>query len=137
MESENPMDMHIYMVCHSQLQSFTKFCWAVPVELRWRTVWSSIFNFCQISKYKNGHYSQKKIESKFPVVMHIYTLCPSLLQSSVPGNSVEQFQRSCAENKNRTDGLTGWLTDWRTCQKHYTLRNSLVSRDILTLIFLE
>ena len=42
---------------------------------------SSIFHFCQISKFKKGHCSQKKkIESEFPVDMHIYTLCPSLLQ---------------------------------------------------------
>ena len=117
-----------------------KFCWAVSVELRWRTVWCSIFKFRQISSSKKGHYSQKiwiriscgyahlhiksfintkfheillsgfrgvsltncfrsifhlsqiskfkkgvitrkKIESKFPVEMHIYTLCHSKLQS--------------------------------------------------------
>ena len=38
MESKFPVDMHIYMVCPSQLQSFTKFCWAVSEELRWQTV---------------------------------------------------------------------------------------------------
>ena len=29
----------------------------------------------------------------------------------VSGNSVKRFQRSCANKKNRTDGLTDWLTD--------------------------
>ena len=33
-ESKFPVDMHIYMVCPSQLQSFTKFCIAVSEELR-------------------------------------------------------------------------------------------------------
>ena len=40
----------------------------------------NIFHFHQITKFKKGHCSQKKIESKCPVDMHIYTLCPSLLQ---------------------------------------------------------
>ena len=41
---------------------------------------SSIFHFGQISKLKKGVTPGKKIESKFPVDMGIYTLCPSLLQ---------------------------------------------------------
>ena len=32
----------------------------------------------------------------------------------VSWNSVERFQRSCADKKNRTDRQTDWLTDWRT-----------------------
>ena len=36
MESKFPVDMHIYMVCSLQLQSFRKFCWAVSEELRWK-----------------------------------------------------------------------------------------------------
>ena len=42
---------------------------------------SSIY-FGQISKFKKGVISREKIDSKFPVDMHIYTvtLCPSLLQ---------------------------------------------------------
>ena len=36
---------------------------------------SSIFHFGQISKFKKGVTPRKKIESKFPVDMHIYTLC--------------------------------------------------------------
>ena len=43
--------------------------------------YSSIFHFGQISKFKKGLTPRKKMESKFPVDMHIYTLCPSLLQS--------------------------------------------------------
>ena len=70
--------LYIYTWCFSLLQSFTKFCWANSVELWWQTILSSIFHFGQISKFKKGHYFQKKFESKFPVDMHIYTLSPSL-----------------------------------------------------------
>ena len=38
---------------------------------------SSIFHFGQISKFKKGKLQEKKMESKFPVDMHIFTLCPS------------------------------------------------------------
>ena len=51
--------MHLQS-CSSWLQSFTKFCWAISVELCWWTVLSSIFIFGQISKFKKGHFSQKK-----------------------------------------------------------------------------
>ena len=42
--------------------------------------------------------------------MHIYTHYV-FHNYKVSGNSVERFQRSCANKKNRTDGLTDWLTD--------------------------
>ena len=35
-ESKFHVDMHIYMVCPSQLRSLTKFCWVVSEELRWQ-----------------------------------------------------------------------------------------------------
>ena len=38
---------------------------------------TSIFHFRQISKFKKGVNPREKMESKFPVDMHIYTLCPS------------------------------------------------------------
>ena len=38
---------------------------------------NSIFHFGQISKFKKGITPWKKIESKFPVDMRIYILCPS------------------------------------------------------------
>ena len=91
-ESKFPVDMHIYTLCPSLLQSFRKFCWAVSEELRWQTVLSSIFNFCQIFKLKKGIIPRKKMESKFPVDKRIYILC----NYKVSGNSVERFQRSCA-----------------------------------------
>ena len=47
----------------------------------------------------------KKIKSAFPVKMHIYTLYV-LHNYKISQNSVEPFQRSCANKKNRTDGLT-------------------------------
>ena len=37
-ESKFPADMPIYMVCPSQLQSFTKFCCAVSEELHWQEI---------------------------------------------------------------------------------------------------
>ena len=37
----------------------------------------TIFHFGQISKFKKGVTPRKKMESKFPVDMRIYTLCPS------------------------------------------------------------
>ena len=42
---------------------------------------SSIYDCRRISKFKNGVFPIIKMESKSPVDMHIYTLCPSLLQS--------------------------------------------------------
>ena len=71
----------------------------------------SIFHFRQISKFKKGHWSQKKIEPKCPVDMHIYTLCPLLLQSS--GNSVERFQRSCANKKNSSNFHFGQISKYK------------------------
>ena len=73
-----------------------KFCWAVSVQLRSKkTVLSRIFHFGQISKFKKG-----VIPIKFPL---------------------KNWIKSCADKKNRADELT----DWRTGQKHYTLRHSL------------
>ena len=116
-EPKFPVDMHICMVCPSQLQSFTKFCGVVLTNC-----FSSIFRFGQIFKFKKVVTPRKKIESKFPVasasthyVLHKY---------KVSWNSVERFQRSCADKKKKQDWRTDWLTDWQTGQKHYTLRNS-------------
>ena len=36
-----------------------------------------------------------------------------LYNYKVSENSVERFQRSCADKKNRTDGVTDRVTDWR------------------------
>ena len=38
---------------------------------------SIIFHFVQISKFKKGVTPRQKMESKFPVDMRIYILCPS------------------------------------------------------------
>ena len=75
-----------------------------------RIVLSNIFNFGQIYKFKKGVTPRKKtlnqnflwICTSTHYVLHYYKLS---------GNSVEQFQRSCADKKNRTDILTDWLTD--------------------------
>ena len=109
-ESKFPVDMRIYTLCPILLQSFTKFFRAVSVELRWLTVLSSIFHFGQISKFRKGVTPRKKIESKFPVDMHIYTLCPTLLQSFT------KFFRAVSEElrwQEKQDWRTDWLTDGR------------------------
>ena len=55
--------------------------WSIKLNIGYKayTYWilGNIFNFGQISKFKKEQYSKKKIESEFPVDMHIYTLCPS------------------------------------------------------------
>ena len=90
------------------------------LQLRCQTVLGSIIHFGKISKLKKGVILRKNIVSKFPVDMHIYTLCPSLLHYykvsrvwnnflwictstwyvflnyKVSRNSVEQFHKSCA-----------------------------------------
>ena len=55
------------------------------------------------SKGSNQHFLYKCISTHN--VLHNY---------KVSRNSVEQFQWSCANKKNRTDWLTDWLTDWVT-----------------------
>ena len=80
-----------------------KFCSAVSEKLRQQTVLSNIFHFGQISKFKKGVTPRKKIESKFPVDMHNYTLCPSFLRS---------FTKFC------------YTVSEELCW-HYTLRNLL------------
>ena len=53
----------------------------VSEELWWQTVLRSVFNFAQMYKFKKGVTPRKKIESKFPVDMHIYMVCPLQLKS--------------------------------------------------------
>ena len=81
-ESAFPINMHIFTICPLLLQSFRKYCWVVSEELRWQTVFSWIFHFGQISKFKKAVIPRKKIESKSTADMNmIYTICPSLPQS--------------------------------------------------------
>ena len=93
-ESRFPVDMYVDLVCPSQPQSFTKFCWTVSEELRWQTVLSSIFHFGQISKFKKGVILRKKMNKNF------LSICASkhyvLHYYKVSRNSVERFQRSWA-----------------------------------------
>ena len=68
---------------------------------------SSIFNFGQISKFKKGVTPKKKLNQN---LLWICTSTHYILHNyQVTWNSVEQFQRNCANKKNRTD----WLTDGR------------------------
>ena len=62
----------------------------------------------------------KKIKSAFPVKMHIYTLCTCM---SFITTKFHEIPWSCFRGVVLTR-KTG-LTDWRTGQKNYTLRNSL------------
>ena len=75
-ESKFPVDMHIYMVCPSKLQ-FHEILLSGFSGVALTNCFSSIFHFGQISKFKKGATRRKRIESKFPVDMRIYTLCPS------------------------------------------------------------
>ena len=106
-EWKSLVDMRIYSLCPSLLQRFTKFCWAVSEMLRWQTVLSSIFHFGQISEFKKGVTPRKKIQSKFPVDVHIYTICPSLLKS---------FTKFCwaVLKELRWQEKQDWMTDWLT-----------------------
>ena len=46
-ESKFPVNMHIYIVCPSQLQNFTKLYCTFSVELRWQTVPAVSFNLAK------------------------------------------------------------------------------------------
>ena len=68
-----------------------------------------VTGYRQISKFKKGVTPRKKINQNFlwispstHYVLHNY---------KVSRNSVVRFQRSCADKKNRTGGLTDRLTD--------------------------
>ena len=106
-ESKFLVDMQIYTLWPSILQSFTKFCWAVSEELRWQTVLSSIFYFGQISKFKMGVTPRKKINSNFScgyADLHIMSFITTKFHEIL----FQRCQSSCADKKNRTDGLTDW-----------------------------
>ena len=67
-ESKFPVDMHIYMVSPSKLQSFRKFCWAVSEGLRWQTVSVVSFILAKFQKVQKGSLlPEKKIKSEFPI----------------------------------------------------------------------
>ena len=63
------------------------------------------------------HFGQKGRNSKKNFLWICAYTHYVLYDYNISGNSVEWFQRSCADERNRTDGRTG--------QRHYTLRNSL------------
>ena len=53
-KSAFPVKMHIYTLCPSWLHSFTQFCWAVSVELRWATVSVVSFIFVKFLSSKRA-----------------------------------------------------------------------------------
>ena len=81
---------------------------------------SSIFHFGQISKFKKGVTPGKNWiniscgYAHLHIMSFITTKFHEILSSGFRGVELT-----------RKTGLTDWLTDWRTGQKHYTLRNSL------------
>ena len=106
--------MHIYTLCSSSLQSFNEFCKVVSVELCWQTVLSGTFHFGQISKFKKGVTPRKK--------NRIIISCGYAHLHGMPLSTTKFHEilligfrgGSCADKKNRTDGLTDRLTDWLT-----------------------
>ena len=78
-KSAFPVKMHIYTLCivlHNykvSRNSIEQFFRGIVLTECFR----SIFHFGQISKFKKGVIPRKKMESKFPVDMHIYMVCPS------------------------------------------------------------
>ena len=101
---------------HLHIKSFiiTKFHEILLINFRGSALtnsFSSIFHFGQISKFKKGVFREKKWNQNF---MWICTSTHYVLHNyKVSLNSVERFQRSCADKKNRTGGLTDLLTDGR------------------------
>ena len=87
--------MHIYTLCPSLLQIFTKFRWAVSEELCWQTVLSSFFHFGQISKIKKRVTREKKLNQNF------LWICTSiwyvLHKDKASWKSVERLKCSCAD----------------------------------------
>ena len=65
---------------------------------------SRIFHFGQISKFKKGLTPGKKMNQNFLWIC-AFTYY-DLHNYKDLRNSVERFQRSCADKKNKTDGLT-------------------------------
>ena len=123
-KSKFPVDMHIYIV-HGMSFTTTKFHEILMSGFRGVVLTnclSSIFHFGKNSKLKKVVTPEKNMNQNFRwicafthYVLHNY---------KVLGNSVEGFQKSCADKKN---GLTNWLNEWLTDGrvKNYTLRNSL------------
>ena len=81
--------LHYYKVSRNSVERFQKCCTDKLFLI------SSIFHFCQISKFKKGVIQRKKMNRNFlwtctstHYVLHYY---------KVSGNSVERFQRSCTD----------------------------------------
>ena len=117
---------------------------------------SSIFHFGQISKFKKGVIQRNKLNQKFlwictstHYVLHYY---------KVSGNSVERFQRSCADKlfgvvsfilkfcwavseqlrkQEKQDWLTDWMTDWLTDGSKTLYPAQLVAWGIINLLDLQ
>ena len=110
MESKFPVDIHIYILCPSLLQSFRKFCFR-GVAL------TNCFSSILISKVQKGCNTEKKKWIKISCVYaHLHIM--SFITTKFHEILLSGFRGVALTRK------TG-LTDWQTGQKHYTLRNSL------------
>ena len=89
-ESEFPVDIHIYTTTKFREILFSGFRGVALTNC-----FSSIFHFGQISKLEKG-----VILRKNPVDMHIYALCPSLLQSFGQISKLKK-SRNCEKKLNQ------------------------------------
>ena len=99
--------LHNYKVSRYSVKPFQ---WSCAEEL----FWVVSFIVVKFLSSKRGITPRKKMESKFPVDIHIYTLCPSLLQS---------FRKYCwgAYLQELCYTRTDW---WVTCIQNQINRNS-------------
>ena len=100
-----PTNMRIFTVCPFQIQSFTKFCWAVSNQLRWQFVSVVYLILAKLNP-----------EEKVPANMRIYTQCPSWKQS---------FTKFCRAVSNQ---LRWQKTPTKTNNQTYQVKRSDVTR---------
>ena len=102
--------MHIYTICSSLLQSFTKFCGVALTQC-----FGSIFHFGQISKLKKGIVLRNTNWIKiFCGYAHLHIM--SFITAKFQEILLSGFRGVALTRKT---GLMDWLTDGRTGQKHY------------------
>ena len=109
MESKFPVDMHIYMICSSQLQSFMKLLRAVSEELRWQNFSEESFILAKFLSSKRVLLREKKwIKISFGYV-HLHIL--SFINVKFQEILLSSFRGVALTIKKRTNGLTDWLKD--------------------------
>ena len=107
--------MHIYTICPSQLQSFTKFCWVVS---EWLTTKKRLTNWLQrLINSKNRKNASKIDEKNFQSIwkfqVHIFrwwvvSACTGTNFQKYPCTHFLQHAWQNHVHKRGTDGWTGW-----------------------------